>query len=830
MNNSGWVAGNFDLTTEWAEYTFTEEAPNPNNDIKLQFITNDALGISYWLDFVFCYAGEYVAGIDPLGLSRVKAADPDPADGATDVLRDASLSWTPGEFAATHDVYFGTVFGDVNDAGRSNQRGVLGSQGQIATTYDPPGRLDLGQTYFWRIDEVNAPPTSTIFKGDVWSFTVEPVGYPVAGGWITATASSQNSPNEGPEKTVDGSGLDASGGHSKDAADMWLSAASGPGMAWIRYDLDRAYKLADMRVWNYNGAAEQIVGFGIKEAVIEYSADGNDFAALGTVELARAASSMVDLQGVVAKSVRITAQSNWGGFFPQYGLSEVQFFSIPVLAREPSPASGATGVSVDATLSWRAGREAAKHNVYLSIDEQAVIDGTAPAVTVTEAGYASCLDLAGTYFWRIDEVNDVETPTAWQGDIWRLSTLEYLVVEDFESYNDIEAGQEGSNFVYETWIDGFGTTANGSTVGYFEAFQPSMEKTVVYDGKQSVPLFYNNTTASLSEVTANVADLQAGQDWTRHGIKGLTLRFSGDPANALQQMYVKVNGKKVTYDGDAENLRLKTWQMWYIDLASLGVNLSNITTLTIGFERIGTIGGQGMILLDGIRLYSYDRQLVTPVDPSTAGLQAQYQFEGNTNDSSGKGRNGTIQGGPLFVAGQVGQAISLDGIDDCVSIAGYKGILADAAGVQHAFTLSAWIKTTINGTIIAWGTNAGGQRMDFRVDTVLRVEHGSGNIRGTNGPSLLDDQWHHVAATVPDAGRIMDVRLYVDGADVTAASTTTAAFNLTADADVVIGMAGPYGGRFFTGQIDETRMYDRALSPEEITWLAGRTMPFDKPL
>ncbi|HUV64187.1 MAG TPA: LamG domain-containing protein, partial [Sedimentisphaerales bacterium] len=290
------------------------------------------------------------------------------------------------------------------------------------------------------------------------------------------------------------------------------------------------------------------------------------------------------------------------------------------------------------------------------------------------------------------------------------------------------------------------------------------------------------------------------------------------------------NGKKVTYDGDAENLRLKTWQMWYIDLASLGVNLSNITTLTIGFERIGTIGGQGMILLDGIRLYSYDRQLVTPVDPSTAGLQAQYQFEGNTNDSSGKGRNGTIQGGPLFVAGQVGQAISLDGIDDCVSIAGYKGILADAAGVQHAFTLSAWIKTTINGTIIAWGTNAGGQRMDFRVDTVLRVEHGSGNIRGTNGPSLLDDQWHHVAATVPDAGRIMDVRLYVDGADVTAASTTTAAFNLTADADVVIGMAGPYGGRFFTGQIDETRMYDRALSPEEITWLAGRTMPFDKPL
>jgi hypothetical protein len=67
---------------------------------------------------------------------------------------------------------------------------------------------------------------------------------------------------------------------------------------------------------------------------------------------------------------------------------------------------------------------------------------------------------------------------------------------------------------------------------------------------------------------------------------------------------VKVNGVKVLYDGDAENLKFRGWQMWYIDLASLGVNLSNVNTLTIGLERIGGLGGQGMILLDGIRLYS----------------------------------------------------------------------------------------------------------------------------------------------------------------------------------------------------------------------------------
>jgi hypothetical protein len=255
-----------------------------------------------------------------------------------------------------------------------------------------------------------------------------------------------------------------------------------------------------------------------------------------------------------------------------------------------------------------------------------------------------------------------------------------------------------------------------------------------------------------------------------------------------------------------------------------------VTSLSIGFDRIGATGGTGMVLIDDIRLYPLERQLITPADPGVAGLQAQYQFEGNANDISGKGRNGSLKGAPMFVAGKAGQAISLNGTADYVNIDGYKGILADAAGVQQPLTLTAWIKTATNGRdIIAWGTNAGGQRMNFRVDTVLRVEHGAGNILGSNGPRLIDNEWHHVAATVPKGGRIMDVLLYVDGANVTPPSTTTAAFNLQPNIDVVIGQGGTQGSRFFLGLIDEARIYDRVLSAEEIAWLSGRTMPFDKP-
>jgi len=766
-----------------------------------------------------------------IGKEKGTASNPIPADGATDVPREVTLNWMPGEFANTHDVYLGTVFEYVNDADRSDQRGVLASQGQIAATYDP-GRLDFGQTYFWRVDEVNAPPDYTIFKGDVWSFTVEPFAYPIES--ITATASSAIKAGEGPENTVNGSGLDDDDLHSSDSDDMWLSNFVDPDRAWIQYEFDRVHKLYRMWVWNYNSSVEPMVGFGVKEATIEYSLDGTNWAIFGTThEFARgpgaagyAHNTTVDLGGAAAKYVRITANSNWGGMVNQYGLSEVRFLYIPVWATEPSPDSGATDVDVDTILSFRAGREAAKHDVYISTDEQTVIDGTVPVAGVTEASYAPSLDLAGTYYWRIDEVNDAEIPTTWQGDIWNLSTQEYLVVEDFESYNDIPAGEEGSNLVYGTWVDGFENPANGSTIGYNEPFQPTIETSLVYDGKKSVPLFYDNTVAAYSEVTANVADLDVGRDWTMHGIKALTLRFRGDPNNNVQQMYVKINGSKVTYDGDAENLKRTGWQMWYIDLTSIGVNLSNVTELAIGFERIGAVGGQGMVLLDGIRLYSYDRQLITPVESGATGLQAHYEFEGNTNDSSGNARHGAAMGSPTFVAGKVGQAINLRGLNDYVEITGYKGILGSSA-----VTVTAWVKTvsTDTGAIVGWGPNVAGERFGFRLDVGrLRLEHQGGNVQGDT--LVIDGAWHHVAVTVQENATISypDVILYLDGMDDTRRTTDPDAFNLTAGEDVRIGSRPSNNDRFFLGQIDEVRIYNRALSKEEIAWLGGRIAPFDK--
>ena len=546
--------------------------------------------------------GEVMIGIPP-GV----ASNPSPANESTDVPRDVVLGWTPGEYAPAingHKVYISENFSDVNDG--------VGGIAQDANSYARPQRLDLGTTYYWRVDEVNGAPDYTVYEGDLWSFTTEPFAYLIQN--IIATASSSGAGRE-PENTVNGSGLDDSGLlHGKDGDNnMWLSGATGPQPSWIEYEFDNVYKLHEMWVWNYNEFMEPVLGLGIKDASIEYSVDGTDYTTLGTTaEFARAPgapdyehNTTIDFGGAAAKYVRLTVNSNWGGILNQYGLSEVLFFHIPLRAREPSPDSGATDVDVDVTLGFRAGREAATHDVYVSADEQAVIDGTAPVTTVTEAGYGPLsLDLGKIYYWKTNEVNIVETPTTLDGEIWNFTTPEFLAVDDFEAYNDLNPEDPESNRIFLAWLDGYGIDTNGSIVGYDAP--PFAEQVVVHGGEQAMPLFYNNTgTAAYSEAERTFA---VSQNWTKAGIATLVLYFHGTEGNT-GQLYVKINDSKVAYDGDVADIATLRWKQWNIDLVSVGANLQNVTKLSIGIDGIGATG---TLYVDDIRLYRLAPEIVVP--------------------------------------------------------------------------------------------------------------------------------------------------------------------------------------------------------------------------
>ncbi len=756
---------------------------------------------------------EIAGAMKGMGPGFGQAAGASPADKATDVIRNVTLAWTAGKFAKTHDVYFGTAFADVNDASRTNPKGVLVGQGQADTTYNA-GRLEFGKTYFWRVDEVNAPPDSTIYKGTTWQFTVEPYSYPIRN--VTATASSMSAADMGPQKTVDGSGLTGDQ-HGTSSTDMWLSGKAGAEGAWIQYTFDKAYKLHQMVVWNSNQLIESFLGFGAKGVTLEYSGDGSTWKALGDFEFARApgaagyaANTTVDLGGVMARYVKLTCKSNWGGLTPQYGLSEVRFLSVPVAAREPSPAPGAANVAPQATLSWRAGREAGSHQVFLGTDA----NNLALAGTVKNPSYEADLNLAQSYYWKIVEVNEAKDPTTWSSDVWSFATVKFLAVDDFESYTD---NMEKNQAIFQTWVDGFGSKDNGAVVGNDPA--PFAETRLILGGKQAMPLKYANSGGPTYSETERTFDTP--QDWTKHGYKTLALSFYGDPNNT-GQMYLQINSTKVLYGGKAEDLKRTQWQPWNIDLAASGADLKSVKKIAIGVDGAGATG---LLRFDNICLYPTAPEVIQPVDPGKTGLVAWYKFDGDFKDAAGTFA-GTARGDAKIVTDPArGQVLSLDGTGDAVAV--------PLLGSGNTLTISMWVNTSVDPVPLQYASffHANGweaRDLHWRY-TYGKVESGINGLTGNlTGVSIARaNQWNHVAITISASEWAMWLNGLKDASRVLPTPAT-----VTLGEGLIgawLGTDGATVSRTFTGKIDDVRFYNRALSAEEIASLAGRTEPFPKP-
>ncbi len=526
-------------------------------------------------------------------LTVTKATNPVPPTDSTDIPRDVILGWTPGASAATHNVYLGTNWDDVNNAS------VPTAEALDVSSFDP-GRLDFGQTYYWRVDEVNSAPDFAVFKGDVWNFTTEPFAYPCENIIVTTNAISEATQDI--ENIVNGSGLDDAGQHSTKGTDMWLGSPVDADPIWIQFEFDRVYKLHELWVWNYNVEFELILGFGVKDVTIEYSSDGVDWTALGDVELAQATANpgythntTVDFGGVAAKYVRLTVNSGWGTL-SQYGLSEVRFYYIPAFAREPKPADGAVDVDVETTLSWRAGREAASHDVYLGTSA----DDLALAAVADEASFTpGDLVFGNVYYWKIDEVNEAASPAMWESDLWTFTTAEYAMIDDIESYtDDIDAGEA----VFQTWIDGW-TNETGSVVGYVDA--PFAEKAVVQSGEQSMPVAYDNTTSPFYSEISRTWDTP--QDWKGKGANTLRLYFHGAETNTADTLYIAVEDSAgnvaVATHSNPDALTVAAWQAWTVPYSQLaGVNMARVETLYIGVGSRSnpTAGGSGMLFIDDI--------------------------------------------------------------------------------------------------------------------------------------------------------------------------------------------------------------------------------------
>ncbi len=105
---------------------------------------------------------------------------------------------------------------------------------------------------------------------------------------------------------------------------------------------------------------------------------------------------------------------------------------------------------------------------------------------------------------------------------------DYILVDDFEDYNDFEP-----DIIFDTWMDGWGVDTNGSEIGYAEPDFPGgehfVETTIVHGGAQSMPYFYD-TNFKYSEATYSPTQ----PNWTEESVGVLSLWFRGNPAGFIE--------------------------------------------------------------------------------------------------------------------------------------------------------------------------------------------------------------------------------------------------------------------------------------------------------
>jgi hypothetical protein len=483
---------------------------------------------------------------------------PSPAHRSTpDIYSATQLSWSPGEKAAQHDVYFGTDKDAVNDADTTTADIYRGRQ--AATSYNPPEGVEWGGgPYYWRIDEYNTD--DTISKGSVWSFTV-----------------------------ADFILVDDFEDYDAGDNQIWYAWHDGlgygtPGTAGYFAGNGTGSAVGDENTASYT--EETIVNSGLKSMPLSYDNNQQGYAMYSEVEMTLTAPRDWTQEGVAELSL----------WFRGYPTSTGSFIEAPV-DNYTMTATGAdiwndadefhfafkmlTGVgsieakvlSVDNTDPW------AKAGVM--IRDTLDVDSKFAAVYITPGNgcrFQARMDTA------VDAISDTSVASAEQIAIaapyW--VKLERDIAGNFRGYYS----SDGINWQPMTWNPQYITMSANVYVG--------------------LALTSHNNSATCEAKFSNVRITgTAGPLWTNQDI--------GILSNDAEPLYVAVSNvagaPAVVYHDDSNAATIDTWTEWIIPLQSFadqGIDLTNVDRIAVGLGTKGnmaTPGGSGKIYIDDIRLY-----------------------------------------------------------------------------------------------------------------------------------------------------------------------------------------------------------------------------------
>jgi hypothetical protein len=206
------------------------------------------------------------------------------------------------------------------------------------------------------------------------------------------------------------------------------------------------------------------------------------------------------------------------------------------------------------------------------------------------------------------------------------------------------------------------------------------------------------------------------------------------------------------------------------------------------------------------------------------GLVGYWSFDGNhvsgihAYDASGNGNRGTITNGPRQTIGKLGQGMEFDGVDDYVNVGDPAFGVLDFDNTK-SFTISAWVKAATTqsvsngGFVDKWPSGNGpGYRCIIRNTTTFRCNLGDGtNVSFSDSITVPNNTWHHLVWRVDRMNEV--ATLFIDGVKEDTDSISTIG---NTDSGTSVFAIGDNSSNVINGVVDDVRVYNRALSADEI--------------
>ena len=206
------------------------------------------------------------------------------------------------------------------------------------------------------------------------------------------------------------------------------------------------------------------------------------------------------------------------------------------------------------------------------------------------------------------------------------------------------------------------------------------------------------------------------------------------------------------------------------------------------------------------------------LNPLWDGLLAYYTADSTANDALGT-YNGTLVNGATYGTGIINNGFSLDGVNDYVDL----GNNLDFDGTTP-FSISCWVNASVitGGTRLIFGKGNASRYWFYFLSTGeigFMLYNNINELRVTTVDTFTTSTWYHLTVTYDGSRLASGVNIYVDNSDKTLITNVDTLVTSISNTDIAAIGSSIGTGRYFSGMIDEMGIWDRVLTPTEVTEL-----------